>query len=155
MRGEWCETRAKRETTRAADFAGSSKLVNLAFLASRAFPAILLCRGDREAHRTHQTHLVDLFSHVDFHFVSAGFPCTLWRGECEIAAVVFERNVHRILSDHHCGIEASYRFREATPEHLESLIMLVKVEYDEDGLGIGRKPVGRLDRHDLVRTVKA
>ena len=112
-------------------------------------------RGDREAHRAHQTHLVDLFSHVNFHFVSAGFPCVLWRGEREIAAFVFERNVHGILSDHHGGIEAGYRFREAVSEHLEPLIMLVKVEHNEDCWGIGTEPVGRFHRHDLMRTVKA
>ena len=95
------------------------------------------------------------FSHVDFHFVSAGFPCAPWRGECEIAAVVFERNVHRILSDRYRGIETGYCFREAASEHLESLIMLVKVEHDEDRRSIGTKPVGRFHWHDFVRTVKA
>jgi hypothetical protein len=121
---------------RIARVAGLSSLVSIAVFTSRARPAILLRRGDREAHRTHQTHLVDLFSHVDFHFVSARLPRALRRGEREIAAVVFKRNVHRILSDHHCGIEAGDRFWEATPEHLESLIMLVEMEYDEDGLGL-------------------
>ena len=92
---------------------------------------------------------------MDFHFVSAGFPCVLWRGEREIAALVFERNVHGILSDHHGGIEAGYCFREAASEHLEALIMLVEVEYNEDCGGIGTEPVGRFHRHDLVRTLKA
>jgi len=123
----------------------------------RAFLArlLVLFRQNREAHRAHQTHFVDLFSHVNFHFVSAGFPCVLWRGEREIAAFVFERNVHGILSDHHSGIEAGYRFREAASEHLEPLIMLVKVEHNEDCWGIGTESVGRFHRHDLVRTVKA
>src|SRR5215813_8998586 len=146
-------TRSTRWARRAR-VSGSPSLVSLAFLTSRTRLAILLRCGDREAHRAHQTHLVDLFSHVDFHFVSAGLPRALRRGEREIAAVVFKRDVHRILSDLHRGIEAGDRFREATPEHLESLIMLVEMEYDEDGLGIGTKPVGRFDRHYLVGTVK-
>ena len=78
-----------------------------------------------------------------------------WRGERDIAAFVFERNVHGILSDHHGGIEVGYRFRETASEHLEPLIMLVKAEHNEDCRGIGTQPVGRFHRHDLVRTVKA
>ena len=89
------------------------------FLPLAPIPLFSCGRDDCEAHRTHQAHLVDLFSHVNFYFVSAGFPCALWRGEREIAAIVFERNVHRILSDHHRGIEAGYRFQGSnaqTPE---------------------------------------
>src|ERR1700757_3604717 len=124
-------TRSTRWTRRAR-VSGSSSLVSLAFLTSRTRLAILLRCGDRKAHRTHQSHLVDLLSHVNFYFVSAGLPCALWRGEHEIAAVVFKRNMHRILSDHHRGIEAGDLFREAASEHLEPLIMLVKVEHNED-----------------------
>ena len=32
---------------------------------------------DREAHRAHQTHLVDLFSHVNFHFYRPGFHASV------------------------------------------------------------------------------
>ena len=53
------------------------------------------------------------------------------------------------------GIEAGYRFRKAVSEHLESLIMLMKVEHNEDRRGIGTEPVGRFHRHNLVRTLKA
>lgn len=102
-----------------------SGLADLAFLASRVGSVIVLSCGDCETHRAHQTHLVNLFAHVDFHFVSAGLPCALWRREHEIAAVVFKRNVHRVLPNHHGGIEAGYRFRETAPEDLESLIVLV------------------------------
>ena len=149
---ESSETPAKHETCGTANVVGSSSLASLAL---RALPAILLTRRNREPHRAHQTHLVDLFSHMDFHFVSAGFPCALWRGECEITSVVFERNVHSILPDHHCGVEAGYRFREAASDHLESLIMLVKEEYNKNCRGIGAELVGRFHRHNFVRTVKA
>ena len=76
------------------------------------------------------------------------------RGECEVAAVVFQCNVHGILSDHHGGIEAGYRFREAASEDLKSLIVLVKMEHNEDCRSIGTKPVGRFYRHDLVSALK-
>src|SRR6185503_9808311 len=97
-----------------------------------------------EAHGTHQTRFIHLFSHMNLHFVSPGLPDILWRGEHEVATVVFQRNVHGILSDHYGGIEAGYRFREATSEHFESLIMLMEAEHDEDRRSIGTKPVSRL-----------
>ena len=115
----------------------------------------LASRHDGEPHRSHQAHLVDLFSHMNFHFVAAGFPCALWGREREIAAVVFERNVHRILSNHDGGIETDYGFREAAPKHLEPLIMLVKMEHDKDAGSVGLEPVGRFHRHNFMRTVKA
>ena len=39
--------------------------------------SLVFFRQNREPYRAHQTHLVNLFSHVNFHFVSAGFPCAL------------------------------------------------------------------------------
>ena len=115
--------------------------------------SLVLFRQNRKTHRAHETHRIDLFSHVDFDFVSAWFPRTLWRGKREIAAVIFERNVHSILPDHHSGIKAGYRFGEATPEHMESLIMLMKMEHNEDSLRIGTESVGRFYGDDLVRTM--
>jgi hypothetical protein len=44
-------------------------------------------RQNREAHRAHQAHLVDLFSHVNFHFVSAGFPCVLALGRWAVCHI--------------------------------------------------------------------
>ncbi len=87
---------------------------------------------------------------MNLHFVSAGFPDGLGRREREIAAVVFQRNVHSILSDYHGGIEAGHRFREAAPEHLELLIMLVQAEHNEDRRSSGMESVGRLNRNDLM-----
>jgi hypothetical protein len=112
-------------------------------------------RSDGKAHRAHQTHLVDLFSHVNFHFISAGFPGNTWRGEHEIASVVFERNLHRILSNRNGGIEAGYRFRVAASDHLESLIMLVKEEHNKNRRTVSAEPVGRFHRYDFVRTLGA
>src|SRR4026209_3037321 len=74
--------RASCERGEIADLTDSSSLAGLPILAFRARPAILLTRRNCEAHRTHQAHLADLFSHVDFHFVPAGLPRALWRGEC-------------------------------------------------------------------------
>lgn len=109
---------------------------------------------NREPHRAHQAHLVDLFSHMNFYPVSAGPPSVLWRGEREVAGIIFKRNVHGILSDHHGGIEARYRFRKAVSEYLESLIMLVKMEHNEDCRDIGTEPVGRVHWYNFVGTLK-
>ena len=144
-----------RATCGTADFTGSSSLAVSLFSPLARFPLLSRRRHDRESHRAHQTHLVDLFSHVNFHLISAGLPSTLWRGEREVAAFIFERNMHGILSDHHGGIEAVYRFREAVAEYLEPLIMLVEVEDDENRRGIGTELVSRFHRHNLVRTLKA
>ena len=46
-------------------------------IAPFSFVSLLLFLQNGEAHRAHQAHLVDLFSNVNFHFVSAGFPCVL------------------------------------------------------------------------------
>ncbi len=112
------------------------------------------CLGDCKPHRAHQAHCVDLFAHMNFDFVSAGLPSGLRRGEGEVAAFVFQRDVHGILSDHHGRVEAWYRFREEPAEHLEPLIMLVEMEHDKDGGGVGAKSVGRFDWHDFVRPAK-
>ena len=119
------------------------------------FPLPFGRRHDRETHRAHETHLVDLFSHVNFHFVSSGFPGISWRGEGQIATVIFERNLHGILADQDGGIETGYGFRVTASEYLESLIMLVQMEHNENSRGIGTESVGRFDRYDLMRTVKS
>ena len=38
---------------------------------------LLFFLQNREPHRPHQAHLVDLFSHVNFHPISAGPPSAL------------------------------------------------------------------------------
>lgn len=110
--------------------------------------------GDCKPHRAHQAHRVDLFADMNFDFVSTGLPSGLRRGEGEVAAFVFQRDVHGILSDHHYRVEAWYRFREELTEHLEPLIMLVKMKHDKDGGGVGVESVGRFDWYDFVRPAK-
>ncbi|TKB65459.1 MAG: hypothetical protein E8D47_07185 [Nitrospira sp.] len=63
--------------------------------------------------------------------------------------------MHRILSDRLRGVEAVYGFGKTESEYLESLIVLVKIEHNEDGLSVGTEPIGGFHRHDFVCTVKA
>lgn len=112
-------------------------------------------RGDGEAHGAHQTHVVDLFAGVDFHFIAAGFPPAFRGEQCEITGLVFQGDVHRVFRHDRLPSRPCFRLGVATPEYLKRLIVLVKLEDNEDRFRTGEELFGWSDRDDFVGPLKA
>ena len=82
-------------------------------------------RDNRKAHSPKETHLVHLLACVDFHLVSAWPPTSPRRKQLEVTGMVFQGNIHRILSHDSMAIPSVHLLWVAAAEYLKGLVVLM------------------------------
>ncbi|ULA59204.1 MAG: hypothetical protein LZF60_90083 [Nitrospira sp.] len=69
--------------------------------------------------------------------------------------MIFQRDVHRIFSDHDLSLCSGHILRIAAPKDLEGLVVLVQFEHNEDRPGTGGESVGGSDGNDFMGPLEA